>query len=334
MEYDHDFQVICSCKHSQLLPHIQDNELHLLVPGDIFESDICNKTDTLKSYNLVNKRESTKRITGIRKLSPTNCKLYSKVKNLSLVCGEDDASNLKLSVYCLDIKSQPASWELFTQHKFLVCNFDLENFIPVSHKDNGVIIVSVLNHEPKQANPCIKFHIFSQSTVKKSAKITYEKSRKSALLQSQISSTGVKYKIQSCVIASGFIYCSLMLHEKGACILGFDLGLLEQHHNENINPVCSWQIEENSLTNCFLSVLRGKVIIIGFYIDDYKTVVELRRPEGSTVLSPVEFQYVFNDKVKILTASIVLGVQTPIIAVAYHNYINDKCYVKRINAML
>jgi len=185
--------------------------------------------------------------------------------------GKINYKTWNLNFYQLDTQDSLVSteWQIaFSRLSISESLFDLENTIPVSHKDDGIIMVSILNDQVK-ATYCIIFHIFSQNVPGRNWKTT------SSLLPLQYAHPA-GYKIQSCIVESNYVYCSVLLHETCAYVYKFDLMLLQMHQNDNVRPVNNWHITEPTLQNSFLSVLNKKIVTLNYKKASNGTIMEVK----------------------------------------------------------
>ena len=266
--------------------------------------------DMLKSYNLVDGQENNPQEVK-RTVSYAGCKMLY-LKNIALLI--TSSSTTKLGLYQLDTKTLPASWEVTS--RISVPLLDPQNSIPVPYKDDGVIVVTVINQKPTSQ---IKFHIFSSKADKRKSVTSH--------LQSN-----AKYQIYSCVILLNCIYCGLILPKEGAYIYKFDIASLrkEAKEDEIIPPNCIWTIKNSTLQSCFLSVLKGVIFIVLILTNDNKSIAEIKRVLDHPKISSVECQFEFPCVVKVVAASVIPGIQNPLIAVMYHNDGTGRCFVKRV----
>lgn len=301
-----NFEVICGC---QLSPLIHNNKLYVPVQSS------TSGNDTLKSYDLVNGQESSQEVKKL--ISFAACKMFY-LKNISLSVKSSNAT--KLGLYQLDTKTSPASWKIISRHS--VPLLDVKNSIPIPYKDDGIIVVSILN-QPSTSH--IKFHIFSQSIAAEKPKSASSQIRYNA-----------NYQIQSCSILSNYIYCALSLPEGNIYIYKLDIASLrkETHDDENISPNCQWSIKISKLQNCFVSVFKGEIFIISIYKANNKSIVEIKRLLNHPEVSSVEHKLEFTHEVKVVTASIISGAQNPLIVIMYHDDKISKCYIKRASISL
>ena len=311
-------EIICSLHPSSV---IQNNEVHLLFP------DSKNEKDTVKICGLVDCQTTSAAINR----KGVVCHAAGKVfyfKKLSLLSGQfnDGSQTWKLRLYQTVTKAQVQTWEQNSRFKFSVLRLDLKNSIPVSRKDDGIVLLSIINPETRQANSYALIYLFPPSKVS-------EKDWKGASLQlPQPRIRTAKYEIQSCIMMSNYVYFSLLLPEVGAYIYRVELTSL-QHPKEmrdivNLKPeqITSWKIEDSTAQNCFLAVLKEDIIILSFIITNGKSVMEVKRLISH---SSTEYMYPFPRVMKIIVASIVPGDQSPLIVVVYHDNMHNKCCIKR-----
>ena len=229
---------------------------------------------------------------------------------------------LHLNLYYLDTKARFASLFKVPFSNYLISDslFDLRNCIAVSHRDDGVIVVSILNDQVFR-NHRIVFHIFHQKAHGRNWKTS------SSLLPIQYK-CNVNYQIKSCKIdtASRYMYCSLLLDGVGVYIYQFDvMSLLQPQRSYSIKPVCNWHIAELTFQNCFLSSLQ---VIICCNIIYGKNIIKIKRPVNFLPALPADYTFEFSSKVTIIEASIVSNSQ---MIVMYHNNITKQCFLKIIS---
>lgn len=288
----------------------------------------ANGNDMLRTYNLLDSKERGQEIQLANKnvhYAATCYKVFYFFNTISLLTGRVDYNTWKLNLYYIALGPKPAtsaSWEQVPFSRFSISRslFDLDNCIPVSHREDGVIIVSILSDLVKQTHSIV-FHIFSQKTSGKNWKTA------SSLLPIQCTGT---YRIQSCKIdlESKYIYCSLLQHEVGAYIYKFDLVLLQQHRKSSsvsIKPVCNWHITELTIQNCFLSLLQEDIIMISFNCINDKTIMKVKRSENLLSTSPAEYEFEFSYEVTIIATSVVSNSK---IVVIYQDNKTKQCRTK------
>lgn len=322
--FDKDIEIANS---QNLLPMPIQNELLLIVQNTGIGNDI------LMIYNLVDGKVNDREISSTKKIAacPTTCKTFFFNNKISLLIARLINKTWKVTVYQLDTDMSFASWKVVSHSNLSIpeSQVDLENSFPISHKDDGVIIVSILNDRFK-FNYRIVFHIFSK-------KVPGKKWTSTIVLLPQPTIRSAKYRIQSCIIVSGYIHCSLLLEGVGARVYTFNLTKLLQaaagSSAVNIQAECIRQIKnDNSLENCFLSVYKGEIITICCDVVSNRSTIEVRQSKiDSSVVSPAEYRYEFPCKVKIIVASIISDIENLAIAMIYHPYDTNKCYIKRIN---
>ena len=308
-----------------MLTLIQDDELHLM--NQSYSSD----NNVHRSYNLLRHHRSSPKKVNIKDVvGHDSCKLFY-CKKLSLLSGHYNfalkASQLRL--YHLDTEMELPSWERSSYFKFSVSEMDLKNSIPVSLENDEILLATVQNQE---ASCRIIIYLFESISSKAS-----EKGWKAvcSLLKSP-PIRAAKYKIQSCVVISNHIYCSLLLPKVGAFIYRFKILLLQQHQKEMFNikqiyPDCTWSIKDSNLQKCFLASLKEDIIFITFSSTDDKTVMEVKRPIRRSVISSADYKGELPGArfVKIVAASVIHGHQNSWLAVMYHDSKIKKCRITR-----
>ena len=296
-----------------------NNDLLLIVQNTGIGNDI------LKTYSIVDGKVNDREITSTKKIAPCNttCKMFNFNNKNSLLIARLTNKIWKGTVYQLDTDM---SWKLISHSNLSIpeSQVDLENSIPISHKDDGVIIISILNDRFK-FNYRIVFYIFSK-------RVPGKKWTSTSVMLPQPTNRSAKYKIQSCAMASGCIHCSFLLEGVDARIYTFNLGSL-QMGSVHIQPECIRHIKnDHSLENCFLSDYEGEVIIFCCDVVNNRSTIEVRQSKiNSTTVSPAEYRYEFPCKVKITMISVLLDTESLVIAVIYHPYATNNCYIKRIN---
>ena len=323
IEYDKDYALDHTVNCNNQL--IQNNKLHLMIIQNSMDG-----IDKLKVYSLLDVKASIQEIELINKNVLCAGTLYTVFyfsNKISLLTGKVDYRTMQLNLYQLDTKGTSASWTQVPFSKYSISDslFDLENSIPVSHREDGVIIVSILN-DRENGNHRIVFHVFSQKTSGRNWKAT------SSLLPIQFT-RNVKYQIQSCKIdlEAKYIYCCVLLSGAGVYIYKFDLMSLQQHRkNSNsvsVKPVCNWHIAEPSLRQCFLSLFQEDIVMISFNNVNDKSIMKVKRPINFLPAAPADFQFEFPSGIKIVAASIVSASK---IVVMYHNNKTNQCFIKTI----
>lgn len=147
-----------------------------------------------------------------------------------------------------------------------------------------------------------------------------------------------KYQIQSCVVISHFLYCSLWLHETTCTVYIYEVDLLplwscDKEYYEGSLPERSWVIEDLFMKSCFLSAFKEEVVITTFKNINDRTVMEVRLINSMSVTSAMPKlirQYNFASVVKVVTASAICGVPNTI-TVIYHDDKANKCVTMRLH---
>ena len=320
MKFENDYAIYCDGQH---ISHMQHDKLHLIARNSTFRNDV------LKTYNLLNHSKSAKEINLTSKTmfcADIPYVLFHYRNDISLLTGRKDINTLHLNLYHIDTKAACASWEPvpFSRYSISSSLFDLGNCIPVSHRDDGVIVVSALNDRVK-GNHCIVFHIFSQKASGRNWKAT------SSLLPIKHKFNHNVYQIQSCIIdpESKHMYCSLILHETGAFVYKFDLTSLLKHrrgsNSVSIKPVNSWRIEEPTLQNCFLSSLRGETVMISI---NHRNIIKVKRPINFLPALPADYKFELSSKIKITRVSIISNSK---VIILYHENKTKECFIKTIS---
>lgn len=120
-------------------------------------------------------------------------------KKLTLLSGQftNGIGTWKLRLYHTDTKAPVPTWEQLVRFKFSVLRLDLKNSMPILLRDDGIVLLTVINPEIRQANSCVVVYLFPPSKGS-------EKDWKGASLslpQTRMIRTA-KYEIQSCIIMS------------------------------------------------------------------------------------------------------------------------------------
>ena len=215
-----------------------------------------NKNDRLIKINCWNQSSQDVILKNNDLFCGTISYMFCFCKNICVLIGKLEYKTWKLNVYQLDIKTTCATWEqvAFSRYSISDSLFNFKNCIPVSHREDRIILVSILNDETK-SNHSIVFHIFSKHVSGRNWKT------KSSLLPIQYCRT-VEYQIKSCIVHSDYIYCGLLLDGIGAYIYKFDLTLLQQNQKGSvtIRPVCNWHIREPLLENLFYQCSKKRLL--------------------------------------------------------------------------
>ena len=290
----------------------------------------------IERYSLDNgDRKDKKSITGCRKHVCPTMLLYSK--KIAIMAGdyEVETKTLKLTLYQCNTSRAAGALQLeaVVGSKYSSALVKLKNSVCTSYKNDGVIMISVLDQLTQQASNHMTLHLFSQTkTTGKNWKMA------SLLLPTVLHSLDkCKYQLQSCVVISDHLYCSLWLHETTVYVFEIDLSPLEKYDKECYErplPAKSWIVEGPFIKSCFLSILQEKVVVTTFKNINDRTVMEVRvlnsPSEASSELKPI-CHYDFSSVVKVVT---VLAVLPNTITVIYHHEKANKCFTMRLRIPL
>ena len=144
-----------------------------------------------------------------------------------------------------------------------------------------------------------------------------------------------RYQIQSCIIISKYIYCSVLLPGERLTIYKVDLTPLQYTKETNegflINSQYNWIFKNASLKSCYLSVFKKDLVSIVFYDGSGKTIVEVKQLQDSASSPPVLLHTdVFPSIVKTVTASFSPSIPNTLITI-YHSCITNKCYLHKVS---
>ena len=274
----------------------------------------------MKLYSLLHGNQSSQEITFRNNLfcGTTFYIMFCRCNNICALTGKLEFKTWKLNVHQLDIKY--AMWEQVAFSKYSISDslFNFHNCIPVSYREDRVILVSIRNDHNSSEHSII-FHVFTRRVSGRNWKTT------SSLLPIQYT-RNTEYRIKSSIVYSDHIYCSVMLDGIGAYIYKFDLISLQQNQkcSTGIKPVCHWHIREPSLQNCLLSVLKQDIVVISINSVDDKTILEVRRPMNLLPYLPADYHFEFPCKIKVVATSII---STSKIAVMCHDDTTNKCFI-------
>ena len=250
-------------------------------------------------------------------LSPDLSKAFSFNDKISILNAKrGNSGTWKINLYCLDTEGQLATWKMANfSSSFSDLLLDFHNSFVVSYKCDEIILASIVNNR-------IIFHIVSKS-------IHGNKRNSATFTLPKLQSRTAKFIMQSYIVVSTYIYCSLLQLGVSACICRFKL-LQNQRNTTSVQLVDTWHINDHSnLQNCFISALNAQVFINCCKVADNKTTIEVKRLKSDlTAESIASFQ--FPCIVKINTVSIV-PCENLVIAVIYHNTKTNKCYIKKID---
>ena len=263
-------------------------------------------------------------------LSTAACKMFCLNNKISILTGKLHNRTWRSSVNCLDTEPQLATWKLIpsltlsTSELFL--NFD--NSFVMSYKDDTIIIVSVVHDS-------VHFHVIGKGIYGKKSAFTNV-----TLSRLNIHSAPARFKIQSCIMLSNNIYCSLWQQGVGFRICQFNIKISQQLQKISlcVRLASTWQINDNPILqtcNCFISVHNREIIIICCDIADGKNIIEIKRLNyDAAVVLPSESRFAFPYKVRIVAASVVPRSENLVVAVTYHDSKTDKYYIKVLDMLL
>ena len=246
-------------------------------------------------------------------LSSDLCKaLFFDHKFLMLIGKRGNSGTWKTSLHCLDTEGQFATWKLVSNFStsFSELLLDFPNSFVVSYKPDKIILASIITNR-------IIFHVISKS-------IDGNKRNSATFALPQLHNRTAKFIMQSCIVVSNYIYCSLLQVGVSARICQFKLPQ-NQRNTTNIQLVDTWHIDDHSnLQNCLISALNAEVFISCCKIADSKTILEVQRLKSESIAT-----YQFPCIVKINTISVV-QCESLVIAVIYHDIKTNMCYIKKI----
>ena len=313
-----------------MVPLIHNDLVHFVLWGQEIVSATSGRdnrhlfTGVLKSYNLFNGQKTDRDIRKgfsncIKQFCPTMLMYSGEVT----ILGGDldvDTRKFKLALYHTQIinKEDLYSWEYIigSNWKVSAMLLDLRNTVCASYGNDGVAVVSI--YSPNQMN----IYLFSPMK-------TAGKYWKNLHIKLPDLDHGGRCKIQSCVVISNYIYCSLLVQERPLCYI-YKINLTPQKQETLDSPFEIDKISKN-IKCCFLSALNEKLIsITSEYMDSGKTLLEVKQYDHSAciTLAPT-FQYYLSSQVRVVTASIVSGILNTVVIV-YHDDKLQKCYVKKL----
>ena len=255
-----------------------------------------SENQEVKIYDLKNKYWSEgKNILGldsIVSLCPTTLTYLNKIT----LFGSDST---KAGLYSFDFLKK--LWVPVNDSEFSFKNLDIKNSVCYRYGPDSVVVVTVLQ-------AFIYFYLFSplrkDDAQWKSAKL---------LLSKQISNC----QIQSCVVASNFIFCTLLTCAH-LLIYEVDLGPLEQASNDTcyLKPTTSWLLDNSNIKKCFLSFLNEEVVTIMVKEMNNKKFVEVSQLKHFNLgsLKPLT---TFNSVMVVDTATVVP--ETTYMAIVCHD---------------
>ena len=137
-----------------------------------------------------------------------------------------------------------------------------------------------------------------------------------------------RYLIQSCIIISKYIYCSVLLPGEGLTIYKVDLNPLQYTKESNEGFLINshnW-IFKNT---CYLSVFKKDPVSIVFYDGRGKSTVEVKQLQDRPSSSSILHKYDFRSIVKAVTASFSPSIPNTLIII-YHIGTTNKCYLHKV----
>ena len=197
------------------------------------------KVQEVKIYDLKNKNWSEViGLDSIDNLCPTMLMYLDKITLFG-------SGSAKAGLYSFDLLKK--SWVSINNSEFSFKNLDVKNSALYRYGPDSVVVVTVLQ-------AFVYFYLFSPSRKDdaqwKSAKLSLSK---------QISNC----QIQSCVVASNSVYCTLLTCAH-LLIYEVDLSPLEQATSDTcyLKPTSSWLLDNSNIKKCFLSLLNEEVVTI------------------------------------------------------------------------
>lgn len=285
-----------------------------------------NRTSNVKGYieryNLDSSEKKEKKgITSSKKNVCPTVMLY--LEKITILAGdyEVETKKVKLTLYQLNSSKTTSNLDPVLNSKHSSLHIKLKNSVCASYKDDGIVVVSVLDQLTQLTSNRMTFHLFSQT------KTTTGKNWKMAslLLPTVLHNPeSCKYQIQSCVVISDHLYCSLWLHETTVYIYEIDLSPLNKYNKEYYEdslPERSWVIEGLFIQSCFLCILEEKVVATVFKDMNDKTVMEIKLID-SVGKTGKPYRYAFSSVMKVITVSLIVP---NTIAIVYHDDTVKKC---------
>jgi len=157
--------------------------------------------------------------------------MLNSKKHITILGGDTEVEtrSVKLTLYNFNMSKASVSLEPVVGSRYSSTLIKLRNAVCTSYQNDGVIVVSVLDQITQQASNRMTFHLFSPiKTSGKNWKVA------TLLLPTVLHSVdGSKYQVQSCVMISHYLYCSVWLHETIAYIFKVDLLPLQQYNKCN-----------------------------------------------------------------------------------------------------
>jgi len=236
--------VHCPFKNLQMMPLAYDYKMHfipqLLTGGDAYQEveifDLQNHKFLEKAHN--NTSTNNKTNAFVRYLCPT---MLTHLGMITIFGGNSKI----IGLYSLDTSRK--SWLLVDSSNFSFQEINFENCVCDKYASDNVVVVTVLEAS-------VFFYLFSplkkDNMNWKSAKLS---------LSEQTSDC----QIQSCVVISDDLFCSL-LTSTHLLVYQVDLGVLYRSTDGtcSLEPTKSWVLEKLNLERCFLSSLNEEVVTI------------------------------------------------------------------------
>ena len=333
-----DFEVPCTClceqQDSPLLPYIHDNQIHFItmVPGTKKKSLITSKLPQghIESYNLVDDKNKIQLISFnncVRSVCPTMISYLDKITVFGSISADDisTVNRLQVSLYQIIKGEKFCKWEIINDSEFST-KLDLKNTICITYGNDGVVVLSVLNQVTGLYVGKLTISLFMPS------KSAGKKWCQAYVFLPELSDD-LCYKIQSCLVISDYVYCSVVLKGMAAYVYEINVAPLTQCSRENLEedlPLLKKRtvIEDHNLQDCFLIVLNKKVNIITFMNVQNETVLDVwpLTDFSSTLMPKSQYHYGFHSVIKVATVSI-SGTQG-ILTVIYHVKNSKKCVAK------
>ena len=263
----------------------------------------------------------------------TNCKKYicSTIvlhsKKLTVLANDPDirTKNLKPMLYELNSKTPIFSWDLIPNSKCSTLQLELKNSVCAMVGDDEIIVVSILNQSTKLTASRMVFHLFSP--VKRSPKHW-----KMAYLQ--LDPAINQYQIQSCIVISHFVYCSVFFPDIGVTIYKVDLTPLQQPFTTSASDECLLCCQSSyilKVQSCHLSVLDNNLISIASWMSDDKTssIISVKKHLDCLPSPSPIYHHNFQFSMKVLTATTESIPNT--LLILYHHNEMKRCYLQKIS---
>lgn len=227
------------------------------------------------------------------------------------------------TLYCLNTEALHATWTpvvpycSFTATKF---EFDFDNYVSISHKDNEIIVVTGVNN-------CITFRAFIKSA--------YGSKWEWATTNVTLSNISANFKILSCTMIMSDIYCLL---QQGVnfyvCKFNIKITQRQKIYKVYARLAFTWHIKDDPTLerHHFISVYNEEIVIISSHVIDNTGIFEVRQPELNSKNLAVQHRFEIPQVMTTVSALVVPCTERLVIAVIYHNSKNNKFYIK--NSMM